>query len=189
MSGLTFGMTHRILLFALLAFTAACNDDQLPLASIDNVVDTVTLGALVGADIAIPSAYSIPEARPVRTDQTPAFDFAYVVIGSRRALVPVTGLGINVNGTQPGLQQRTETFANLKSAPSNGYLSKDTVDIAAGDILAARSRVVSSCFLGVPLYAKVHVIDFDDQRKTVRLEVLANTNCGYRSLETGIPSS
>ena len=174
-------------LMVLAALALACNDDQLPLASVDNVVDTITLGALVGADIAIPSAFSIPDARPIRTDQSAGFDFAYVVIGGRRALVPLGGLGLTGSGTLPGLQQRTETFANLTSAPSNNYLTTDTVDVVAGDVLAARSRVV--CYLGVPQYAKVHVIDFDDARKTVRLEVLANTNCGYRNLEEGIPTS
>ena len=180
-------MKLRSLVVTALLLSAACDDNQLPLASIDNVVDTVTLGALVGADIAIPSAYSIPDARTVRTDQSAGFDFAYIMVGARRALVPLAGLGIAGNGTQPGLQIRTETFANLKSAPSNGYLTVDSVDVVAGDVLAARSRV--TCYLGVPQYAKLRVIDFNDVQKTVRLEVLANTNCGYRSLEPGVPTS
>lgn len=180
-------MKLRSLVVTALLFTAACNDNQLPLASVDNVVDTIRLGALVGADIAIPSAYSIPDARTVRTDQSAGFDFAYVVIGARRALVPLAGLGLSGSGTQPGLQKVSETFANLTSAPSNGYLVTDTLDIAAGDVFAARSRVV--CYLGVPQYAKLRVIDFDDATRTARFEVLANTNCGYRSLEVGVPES
>ncbi|MBA2292853.1 MAG: hypothetical protein H0W15_10415 [Gemmatimonadales bacterium] len=173
--------------FVPLLALAACNDNQLPLASIDNVVDTVTLGALVGADITIPAAYSIPEARTIRTDQSAGFDFAYLVVGSRSVLVPLAGLGLNGGSTPPGLQRSNESFANLKSAPSNGYLVTDSLDIAAGDVFAARSRIV--CFLGVPQYAKLRVIDFDAARRTVRLEVLANTNCGYRGLEVGIPTS
>lgn len=173
--------------FVPLLTLAACNDNQLPLASIDNVVDTVTLGALVGADVTIPAAYSIPEARTIRTDQSAGFDFAYLLVGSRSVLVPLAGLGLNGGSTPPGLQRSSETFANLTTAPSNGYLVTDSLDIAAGDVFAARSRII--CFLGVPQYAKLRVIDFDAARRTVRLEVLANTNCGYRSLEVGVPTS
>ncbi len=180
-------LRHAVLV-ALVA-TAACADDQLPLASIDNVVDTVTLGALVGADISIPSAYSIPDARAIRTDQSAGFDFAYATSGSRRMLIPLAALGLSSGGTSPGLQRSTETFDNLKSAPSNGYISTDTLDVAIGDVIAARSRIVPSCFLGVPQYAKLRVLDVDDGRHTVRLQILANTNCGYRSLEPGVPTS
>lgn len=178
---------HGVLV-ALIA-TLACNDDQLPPASIDNVVDTVTLGALIGGDIAIPSAYSIPDARAIRTDQSAGFDFAYAMLGSRRMLIPLAALGLSGGGTSPGVQRRTETFDNLKTAPSNGYISTDTLDVAVGDVIAARSRIVPSCFLGVPQYAKIRVLDFDDVRRTVRLQILANTNCGYRSLEPGVPTS
>lgn len=180
-------MKHIASLFIPLLALAACNGNQLPLASIDNVVDTVTLGALVGAEITIPSAYSIPEARTIRTDQSAGFDFAYLLIGTRSVLVPLNGLGLSGGSTPPGLQRRSETFANLKTAPSNGYLIADSLDLAVGDVFAARSRIV--CFLGVPQYAKLRVLDFDAARSTVRLEVLANTNCGYRSLEVGIPTS
>ena len=32
-------------------------------------------------------------------------------------------------------------------------------------------------------------LDFDDTLQTVRLEVLANTNCGYRNLQPGLPTN
>ena len=56
-----------------------------------------------------------------------------------------------------------------------------------GDVLIARSRV--ACYLGVPQYGKLHVLDFDDVLKTVRLEVLSDTNCGYKNLQPGTPTS
>ena len=42
---------------------AACADNNLDPAQVDNIVDTISLGALTGTSIATPSAYSIPDAR------------------------------------------------------------------------------------------------------------------------------
>jgi hypothetical protein len=168
---------------------AACNGNLLPPAQVDNVVDTVTLSALHGGALPIPSAYSIPEGFAVRTDQSAGFDFVYDILPpSRHVLMPLAAIGLgSTASTNPGLQKRTETFADIISAPRTGYSTTDTLDIAPGDVIVARSRV--SCYLGVPQYGKLQVLDFDDNARTVRLQVLANTNCGYRGLAPGVPKS
>ena len=126
----------------------------------------------------------------MRTDQTSAFDFLYDVDSlGRHVLLPlhaITGLG-DTTGNNPGFIRETATFDQITDAPSDTYLTTDTLVIAPGDVLIARSRV--ACYLGVPQYAKLQVLDFDDVLKTVRLEVLSDTNCGYKNLQPGVPTN
>lgn len=168
---------------------AACSNNDLDPAQIDNIVDTVTLGALTGTPISTPSAFSIPDARAIRTDQSASFDFAYNIDqAGRRVLLPLDALGLGTtNGANPGLQRSTLTFAGLSTPPTNGYLTKDTIVVAVGDVIVARSRI--ACYLGVPEYAKLEILAFDDAARTVRFQVLANVNCGYRNLDIGIPTN
>jgi len=169
---------------------AACNANQLAPATDSNLVDTVTLGSVFGADLKYPSAYDITVGLAVRTDQTSAFDFIFDVDSlGRHLLIPlhaIQGLG-STSGSNPGFIKLTQTFDQVTEAPSDGYLTTDTLVIAPGDVLVARSRI--ACYLGVPQYAKFQVIDFADSTKTVRLEALADINCGYKNLQPGVPQN
>lgn len=170
--------------FLLLAL-AACGDELFP-ASFENVEEEVVLGSLIGTAPPVPSGYSISDARTVRTDLSASFDFAYLVDQAGRSLlVPIDGLGLGSSSSNPGLQKRDEAFAAIRIAPSNGYLTTDSIEVAVGDVLVGRSRI--ACFLGVPQYAKMEVLAIDAAAKTIRLKVLPNVNCGYRSLAPGIP--
>lgn len=164
---------------------AACNDNILPPAAFENQVDTVTLASLVGTPIGAPSAFAIPDAQAVRTDISAAFDFAYLLSGSRRLLLPVGATGLRNGGSQAGLQKTTQAFEAIGNPPTQGYLTTDSIAVAVGDVLVGRSRV--ACFLGVPQYARLRILSFDDAAKTVTFEVVANVNCGYRSLAPGVP--
>lgn len=182
-------MIRRLAVLAGLSAVAACSANQLAPATTTNVVDTVTMGALAGAPLQYPSAYDVTVGQAVRTDQTSAWDFIYTIDSlGRHVLLPlhaITGLGVTT-GSNPGFIRETQTFAQLTEAPTDTYLTTDTLVIAPGDVLAVRSRV--ACYLSVPQYAKLHVIDFNDVLKTVRLEVLSDTNCGYKNLQPGIPT-
>ena len=79
--------------------------------------------------------------------------------------------------------RRDEAFDDIEVAPSNGYVTEEAVPIALGERYIVRSRV--TCGIGVPRYAKVEIIGFEDN--SVILKVLANENCGYRGLEPGLP--
>jgi hypothetical protein len=168
---------------------AACDPNQLAPAQIPNTVDTVTMGALSGAALQYPAAFDITIGQAVRTDQTSAFDFVYNIDAQGRpVLLPIhaiPGLG-NTTGNNPGFIRAAQSFSLVTTAPTDTYLTTDTLVIAANDVLIARSRV--ACYLGVPQYAKLRVIDFDTSLKTVRLEVLSDLNCGYKNLQPGIPT-
>lgn len=183
-------MIRRIALALGVLASAGCSANQLAPATTDNVVDTVTLGSLAGAALRYPAAFDVTIGQPVRTDQTSQFDFIYTRdAGGRHLLLPLhalAGLGA-ATGSNPGFIRSTTAFGAITDAPTDTYLTTDTLSIAPGDVLIVRSR--TACYLGVPQYGKLHVIDFDDVLQTVRLETLSNTNCGYRNLQPGLPTN
>ena len=180
-------MTLRLFLAASVIAAFACCGNQLPDAQITNVVDTVTLGAIQGAALTVPSAFDITVNQPIRTDQSSSFDFIYNVDSlGRHVFLPLQAIGLATASTaNPGLQKVTTTFSATTTSPSDGYSTTDTLVINVGDVIVARSRV--ACYLAVPQYAKLHILSFDDVAKTMQMEVLSDTNCGYRDLAPGTP--
>ena len=168
----------------------ACNGNPLGNATLANVVDTIVLGALVGTGFTVPSAFAIASSTAIRTDQTSSFDFAYnIEPDGQRVFLPAAALGIsNSTGLQPGLLLSDQTFSEITQAPLNGYVSLDTLTIAVGQVYVARSSIVCTT-LGVPVYAKLQVLSFDDADREVTFQVLANRNCGFRDLEPGLPGN
>lgn len=175
----------RLLLACFVAAAAACgDDDNLQDPEDANFVDTVTVYSLTGTPITTPSGYAVDEG-PVRTDLTTSFEFAYnIEADGRPVFLPRAVLGLPSSTTaDPGLQRRDETFDQIVVARSNGYVTDEAVPVQLGERYMVRSRVV--CSQGVPFYAKLEIIGFEDN--LVRLQVLANTNCGYKGLEVGFP--
>jgi hypothetical protein len=176
------------LLFVL--WVAACSDDNgLPDATLTNVERTDTLYSLIGTPVATPSGYALDGGRRIRTDQSDAFDFAYnVEPDGRHVFIPRAAFGIDtVNTANPGFQARSESFDAIRSAPSDGYVSDEVVPIALGERFVVRSRV--TCSLGVPKYAKLEILSFDDVAGIVTFRILIDDNCGFRGLEPGLPKS
>jgi hypothetical protein len=176
----------RFSVLLVLAVAVGCSDNNgLADPTVNNVVDTVTLGALEGTTIQTPSGFSIG-AGAVRTDQTVNFEFAYNVEASgRRVFLPRLVLGItSASGAEPGLQATSATFDDITVAPSNGYVVDSAVPIEVGQRWFVRSRV-DVCSIGVPQYAKLEILSFADS--TVTFQVLADNNCGYKGLEPGLP--
>ncbi len=170
---------------ALALASAGCSDNLLPDAFFANRVDTVTLGALIGTPVSVPSAYSIPDGRVVRTDQSTSFDLVYLVSGGRPLLASLGAIGLGSSSADPGIQKSALSFDALVNPPTSGYLTKDSLPISVGDVIVARSRI---CYgYGVPQYAKLEVLELNPAQGTVKLKVMPNLNCGYRSLAPGIP--
>lgn len=168
---------------------AACSDaNDLPNATIENVERTDSLWALVGTPVSTPSGFSLEGSRRIRTDLSVDFDFAYNIQPSgEHVFLPRAALGIDTaNSVNPGFVPRTESFDAITSPPTDGYVTEAAVPIAAGQRYVVRSRVTCTN-LGVPKYAKMEVLEFDDVRRIVKFRVLVNDNCGFRSLEPGLP--
>jgi hypothetical protein len=176
-------------LLILLALAAGCSDaNSLADPTSSNVVDTITIGSLVGTPINTPSAYSVFNDA-VRVDQTPDFEFAYnIQADSQRVFLPRASLGLVSSGStaNPGLQARSETFDQITQARSNGYVTDSAVPVSVGQRFMLRSRVVCTS-LGVPLYAKLEILGFD--QGNVTFQVLVDRNCGFKGLKPGLPDS
>ena len=174
--------------FALL-LAAACDDTSgLPDPTLTNVERTETLHALTGTPVSTPSGYALEGGRRVRTDLSVEFDFAYnVETDGRHVFVPRAVLGISPDASvNPGFQARSETFEAITEAPSNGYITDRVVPIAVGERSVVRSRV-TCVSIGLPKYAKLEVLSFDDVARSVIFRVLTNDNCGFRGLLPGLP--
>jgi hypothetical protein len=187
----------RALPALLLAATACGDSNGLADPIFTNIVDTVTLGALVGTPITVPSAFSVTglpnvtiRGVPVRSDQTSAFDFAFnIETGGRPVFLPLSVLGLgSQTAADPGLRGTALAFADILSAPADGYVSQDTVPFAVGDRLVMRSRIACG-LLGVPQYGKLEVLSLDETERTVTFQVLTNNNCGYKELTPGLPDN
>jgi len=182
-------LRHRRFSLLLLAVGLGCGADaRLAPPQFDNVIDTVTLYALTGTPIGTPSAFDGVRGVTVRTDLGLAFDFAVDLDGDVLQLKPVGTLGYV---PEAGILVSTESFAEITSAPLDGYVG-DTVRTAdVGTVFVLRSRSSSDlCVLGgaLPRYSKYRVLSVDPTERTVMLEFLVNRNCGYRGLEPGEPT-
>jgi hypothetical protein len=166
---------------------AACGSGQT--AYYSDYVDTVTLYALRNTPIRTPSAYSILDVLAVRTDTTGAFDFAFDIdsLGKPR-IYPAGVLGLD-NTT--GIQIVNTPFDNVHSAPTDGYATDSTLQVATGDVFVARSRAsTSSCiYYSLPRYGKFEVLAIDSTQRSITLQGLVDLNCGFRGLDKGLPGS
>lgn len=180
------------------AFTAACGDSLgLPKAQIPNIVDTVSLYALSGTQVGLPSAYrillsssgvSIPAA--VRTDQTSDFDFVFDIDTAGRAvLMPTATVKL---GRLSGTQLLVADFDSVTLAPDRNYNLDSALVLQQGTLAVVHSRPTQCpSGFGAVYYAKLLVLAIDTTSapggRRVDLQVLVDSNCGYRGLATGLP--
>ncbi len=170
------------------AATACGNPNALASATIPNDTTYITLGAVDGTPIQVASAYSVSDARAVRTDLTSSFDFAYNVDAAGVHVFLFQGvLGLTPTGAiKPGFLRDTLPFDSITDAPLNGYDTDDTLHLAVGDRYIIRSRPVCSS-VGQSEYGKLEIVSFDSVAHTVRFKVLVDNNCGYLGLSVGLP--
>jgi len=170
------------------ATIGACNTSTgLPAAAVANTVDTVTLSAITGTPLTAPSAYSLSLKQPVRTDQVPAFDFAFEITSAGAPIfLPLGALELVTVALSPGFIPQQVAFDSIMVAPLNGYLTKDTMPATLGARYIVRSRLVCSG-ISAALYGKLEVLAVDDSARTATLRILVNGNCGYRGLQPGVP--
>jgi len=184
------------LLSALCGLTAAaaltgCGDplSLLP-ARFPNREDTVSIWAATNTSIDKPSGYVVSARSRVRLDQVSTFDFMYDVDPAGRSVLLPLGAVVQTGsaGGLPGFQKTQTAFETITAAEQLGYVTKDTLVVAAGDIFYVRSTLDGSCVLGIPYYAKMQVLVVDDSARAMRFRILTNINCGYRGLQPGLPT-
>jgi len=179
----------RVALLAVPALVACGTGTTLPPPRIENLVDTTTLYALSGTSIHLPSGFDVVSGTAVRTDRDYPLDFAFDLDTAGTATLWPAGM-LGLIGT-PGLLRSDQAFADVLSAPLDGYVSDSLLIVDEGAVFVARSRASSSlCTLSssLPRYGKFHVLAIDRQARSVTLEFLVDQNCGYRGLEPGLPT-
>jgi hypothetical protein len=155
----------------------------------ENRVDTVRIWAATQTPVHLASGYTIAFRQAVRLDLVSSFDFLYDIDpAGQRIFLPFEAVAHTGRlAGNPGLQATPTLFEAITEAQQLGYLTTDTIPVAVGQVFYARSVIDPNCGLGIPYYAKVKVLAFDDSDRSVQFEVLANINCGYRSLVIGLP--
>jgi hypothetical protein len=173
----------------LVAAASGCGDPFGQKAQFTNGVDTVTLFALRGTPIRSHSAYDMYTLSTSRTDTTAGYDFAFEIDSTGRALIyPAGALGLSRDA---GVQLMDRTFDAVHSAPETGFSTDTAIVVEKGKVFVARSRVSSlyCVYVAVPRYGKFHVLEIDTTARSISMEALVDLNCGYRSLEPGLPGS
>ncbi len=181
------GASFAFLALGLLTL-AACGYAGLQPGIYANVVDTVTLYALDGTALELPSAYSIATAAVVRTDQSSSLDFAFnITSGDSAVLLPTGALHLGIGS---GIESVNAPFDAITIVPGGRYVDTLPVHIDSGTVAVVHSRATSCPVTGSfsYLYAKLQVLAIDTIARSVRLQILPNKNCGYRSLEPGSPT-
>lgn len=173
----------------LACLAAGCSDPfALPAPTITSVVDTVTVFAVSGTPVWRPSGYSLSTRGAIRIDQSSQTDFAYDIRDGVPVLLPGAVIGQPGANVDPGLRRAAQPFDSLKDAPSDGYITQDTIQVQAGEVFFMRGRIPGLCLVGLPIFGKLEVLDFDDAERSIRFQVLVNSNCGFKSLEPGLPT-
>ena len=188
-------MRPRVPLSALLTLLAAltlagCGDAlSLRPAIFENKVDTVRMYALSGTPVYRESAYLIPLRAALRLDQTSSFDFVYDINPAGEHVFLPIGVLVNTghSSSNSGFQSTETPFESISVGVQSGYVTADTIPVRVSDVFYVRSSVDPTCTLGIPYYAKLEVLGVDDESRAIKFRILANVNCGYRSLEVGIP--
>ena len=173
---------------ALVLLTIACGNTGLPTGVSQNVVDTVSLYALYGTALDLPSGFRIATPNVVRTDLESDFDFAFNITPAGEAvLLPTGALHLGIGS---GIQIENASFDAITVTPGGAYVDSLPVFVDSGTVAVVHSRA-TSCPLTASfgyLYAKLEVLKIDTVVRRIDLKVLTNQNCGYHSLTPGNPT-
>lgn len=197
-SRLTHAAATRAAILALLL--AGCGTAlSLPPASVPITQQQITLFSLTNTPVNTNSAYDMLQMLEVRIDQTNNFDFAFDLrfdsaygIGKPgdtvAVLIPRGAMGFVAD---PGLIALPGifNFDSLQVAPTGGYTQDKAVAIHEGDVLYAASRI-QTCNFGftLPHYAKLVIQKIDLAAYSTTILVVIDPNCGYREVNSGIPT-
>src|SRR2546423_5927435 len=183
-------MRYLTLAFVVCAILASCgNPFGLPAAFLTNIVDSsVTLYALSGTPVHLPSGFLLYGGTTVRTDLSSQLDFAFDIDTAGQAvLLPTAALKLTAGS---GFQSSPLVFDSIKIAPITGYNDSTAFVVSENDVVLARSARGNalSCTFNIinPLYAKLLVLDIDSAARTITFQILGDNNCGYRGLEPGL---
>lgn len=178
-----FGLALTLVVAAL----AGCGDPVRIRAQFETVTDTVTVFALTGTPVIAPAALSTLRHEAVRIETTRDFDIVFDIDDAGRAvLYPVQLVGGSPGRT--GIQTTTDAFAAILEAPRTGYVRDSATTLDVGDVVIVEAEP-AFCLASIQstIYSKMVIDAIDLATRSVRLRIVVDPNCGFRSFAEGIP--
>jgi hypothetical protein len=180
-------------LVAAAAAVSACSDPLRPTATLPTLNDTVTVYTLNTVIAGAPNALILFDGAATRADASFIFDIAFDIDASGKVVLypprKLAGLG---GGHQVGYQVMTGSFEAIKEAPESGYARDTVLTLSPGTPITIEVADQSNCssfFAFSPfIYSKLVVTGVDTAARKITLAYTVDRNCGFRSLETGIPT-
>lgn len=170
-----------------------CTDSTAFRAQFANEERRLTAYALNGTAPTLPAGVSVRAGSVTRVDPTLAFDLAFdmdgfgavTVYSARRVageLSSVSRVGFQIDSVN--------LYDHITRAPTSGFAYDTALALVTGQTLLI-DVIEASCqgqsFLGFNIRAKLMIDSVDAARRAVYFRMLANSNCGFRSLLEGIP--
>ncbi|AHG90711.1 hypothetical protein J421_3174 [Gemmatirosa kalamazoonensis] len=189
--------------FAGLALTACGGTDPFaPVAAFETAAVTYQVYPLTTAPATLPAAislYGLSSVRPiVRTNLSLNFDVAVDLDASGKVRLLPPKLVVAPQGVSltTGMQIiANTTFDALTRAPNSGYQFDSATVVTPGQVVAVQTQgagpLSAACATTVPMYAKLVVdsIRPANGSQVIYMRARVDQNCGFRSLEPGLPSS
>lgn len=185
-------------LVVMVAGLGACDDSLGLRASLSVQFDTLSAYAMSQTPISFPAAYSAGSGIVVRVDPDLAFDVAFdLAANGKIQLIPARRISgtRRVNGIpsltpRVGMQLVKGSFESMTKAPTGGYAYDSTFTVATGEAVVFELASDACQFsLSQQLYAKLVVDSVAPARRQLYFRAVRDPNCGFRSLEPGVPKS
>lgn len=172
------------------AWVAACGEDLTIAADQTNAAQSFVASAMTGTPPNAPAALNFINRAITRLDGGFDFDVAFDIDAQNRPVILPLGLvGTPVAGArQVGLQRVTGTFDAITSAPRNGYHFDSTMAVQFGQVVVVYSNsALCSVSLTPYIFAKIVIDSIRPSTRELYGRTLIDLNCGFHSLEPGIP--
>lgn len=183
---------------AAVAGLSAC-DDTLGLRAYTSVAfDTLSAYSMTASPISFPTAYSASDGLVVRVDPSIAFDVAFdLTTDDKVKLIPARRIsttrrltGIPTATPRVGMQLIKGTFESMIKAPSGGYAYDSTFVVATGQgVIFELASDACQYSLASQMYAKLVVDSIVPSRRQIYFRAVRDPNCGFRSLQPGVPKN
>jgi len=170
-----------IFLLVVCALTAACGDPFQPILTPIPDARETTLIDFVSGDLVDPAAYDMFTGNAVRTDQTNAWDFVFL-IDAELGPVLVPRSEVLDEESEAGLQVADQGFDTLDEAPAEGYTTDVRVPISEGMVFTMISRKSPQTSVRCRLFGKIEVESIEGTPAQVTLNAVVNPNCERREL-------
>jgi hypothetical protein len=192
------GRTPRLLLAVSLvaaAAASACEDTTGLRAQFNNREVQLAVFPVNGTSQTLPAGILIRAPELARVDSRWAFDIAFDMDDAGNVTVyTVRAMGSEVlpGLSRVGLQTDTNPYAAIARAPGGGFTYDSLVTLPVGRTLLI-DKLDGTCaqfgggFLGYNIKAKMVIDSVNLSSRAIFVKMLSNPNCGFRSLQTGLP--